>query len=166
MALTEYVGNVILNLDYYSGEDLYCDGEVEDELLEIVKKYNKNDFNNIIYEKGSWEMMYHLSEQRENIVGWFEFNDKTSVLEIGSGCGAITGALAKNSKKVTCIELSKKRSLINGWRNRELNNIEILVGNFQDIEPNINEKYDVVTLIGVLEYAESYISSDNPYVEF
>lgn len=166
MALNECIGNVILNLNYYKGEDLYCDGEVENELLEIVKKYSKSDFDKIIYERSSWEIMYHLSEMRENIVRWFEFDDNTSVLEIGSGCGAVTGALAEHSKKVTCIELSKKRSLINGWRNREYENVEIIVGNFQDIEPNINEKYDVVTLIGVLEYAESYISSENPYVEF
>lgn len=164
--MTEKINNISLNLDYYKGVDYYCDGIIENELLEIVKNNDENNFDKIIEEKNSWEIMYHLSKQRENIVSWFDFNDKMTVLEIGSGCGAITGALAKNSKSVTCIELSKKRSTINGWKNGKLNNIEIIVGNFQDIEPNINEKYDVVTLIGVLEYAESYIKSDSPYVEF
>lgn len=89
-----------------------------------------------------------------------------SVLEIGSGCGAITGDIAKRAGDVTCIELSKKRSLINAYRNKEYDNIEILVGNFQNIEKKIEKKYDIITLIGVLEYAEGYIDSERPYVNF
>ena len=37
--MTETIGKVTLNLDRYPGEDYYCDGSVEDEILEIVKKY-------------------------------------------------------------------------------------------------------------------------------
>ena len=88
------------------------------------------------------------------------------MLEIGSGCGAITGTLADKAKKVTCIELSKKRSLINAYRNKDKDNIEILVGNFEDIEKDIVEKYDYITLIGVFEYGEAYISSEKPYENF
>ncbi len=165
MELTENISNVILNLKYYKGEDLYCDGDIEDEMLEIVKGYSKSDYDEIICDRKNWALMYHLSDQRENIIDFFEFENDADVLEIGAGCGAVTGALAKSCRKVTCIELSKKRSLINGYRNREYDNIEIMVGNFQDIEPNINDKYDVVTLIGVLEYAEKYINSSSPYEE-
>lgn len=164
--MIENVGNVTLNLDYYSGVDYYCDGEIENELLDIVKNNDKESFDKIIDEKKSWELMYHLSKLRENIVSWYDFDDTMSVLEIGSGCGAVTSALAEKSKKVTCIELSKKRSLINAYKNKEYSNIEIMVGNFQDIEPNLNEKYDVITLIGVLEYSESYIKSNEPYLKF
>lgn len=35
--MTEKIGRVSLNLDYYDGEDRYSDGDVEEELLEIVK---------------------------------------------------------------------------------------------------------------------------------
>ena len=38
--MTETIGKVTLNLDKYPGEDYYCDGSVEDEILEIVKKYS------------------------------------------------------------------------------------------------------------------------------
>ena len=37
---------------------------------------------------------------------------------------------------------------------------------FQDVQKHLSEKYDVITLIGVLEYAGSYIDSDNPYEDF
>ena len=34
--MQEYIGKVKMNYDAYCGEDLYSDGDVEDELLEIV----------------------------------------------------------------------------------------------------------------------------------
>lgn len=164
--MKEKIGNVVLNMEYYKGKDLYCDGESENVLLELVRKYDSTDFEKLVDESHSWEIMYHLSPLRENIISWYDIDKTMTVLEIGSGCGAVTGALAELAQKVTCVELSKKRSTINAERNKQYDNIEILVGNFQDIEPNISEKFDVVTLIGVLEYSESYISSPEPYTEF
>lgn len=163
--MEEYTGKVILNYDDYGGIDLYSDGDVEEELLEIVKKHPANKFNEIIAKRNSWPIFYHLSHIRANIIEWMNFSKEQTVLEIGSGCGAITGTLADKLQKVTCIELSKRRSLINAHRNKDKDNIEIKVGNFQDIEKKINEKYDYITLIGVFEYAESYIKISNPYVE-
>ena len=162
---TEYIGKVALHYDYYSGKDLYEDGS-EDELLEIVKNHKADEFNKIIEESGKWPILYHLSDIRGNIVDWIPFTKKDVILEIGSGCGAITGTLANHAGSVDCIELSKKRSLVNANRNKDKENIEITVGNFQDIEKNIEKQYDYITLIGVLEYAASYIKSDNPYEEF
>lgn len=164
--MEEKIGNIVLDYKYYSGVDLYSEGEVEEELLEIVKTHEKNEYNNIIAERKKWSILYHLSHIRENIVEWIPIEDTHSVLEIGSGCGAITGILAKKAKNVTCIELSKKRSLINAYRNKERDNIKILLGNFEEIEKNIKEKYDYITLIGVFEYAESYIFSKSPYESF
>lgn len=78
----------------------------------------------------------------------------------------MTGALCKKAKSVTCIELSRKRSLINANRHKDFDNLKILMGNFQDIEKNLTEKYDYITLIGVFEYGEAYIQSSTPYVDF
>lgn len=64
--------------------------------------------------------------------------------------GAITGVLAEKAGSVTCVDLSKKRSLINAYRNREHDNVTIYVGNFNDIEPVLPCDYDYVLLIGVL----------------
>ena len=41
-----------------------------------------------------------------------DISKSDSLLEIGAGCGAITGALAREARDVTCIDLSKRRSLI------------------------------------------------------
>ena len=63
-----------------------------------------------------------------------DISKNDSVLEIGSGCGGITGALAREAKGVTCIYLSKRRSLTNAYKNRDNDNIKIYVGNYQDIK--------------------------------
>ena len=42
--------------------------------------------------------------------------------------------------------------------------LKIIVGNFKNIK--IVKKYDVITLIGVLEYAYHYIEGKEPYQEF
>lgn len=161
----EYIGKIALHYDCYSGNDLYQDG-AEDELLEIVRKHNEKEYNQIIDERKSWSILYHLSDVRGNIIEWIPFSKTDVVLEVGAGCGAITGTLARKAGKVDCIELSRKRSMVNAERNKNYGNIDIHVGNFQDIEKNLTEKYDYITLIGVYEYAASYIKSGSPYIEF
>ncbi len=159
----EAIGNVVLNYKYYKGEDLYSEGVSEDLLLQYVTENKESDYPHVIQNTRSWPVLYHLSSERENICSWLPIKKTDRVLEIGSGCGAVTGCLSRLAERVTCIELSRKRSTINAVRHKNLSNIEIMVGNFEDIEPELTEKYDYITLIGVLEYAGSYINSDDPY---
>lgn len=163
--MQEKIGKVTLDYEFYPGEDLYSDGPVEEELLEIARSYGEEELNRVIAEKNSWPVLYHFSHIRQNILEWLPIRKTDKVLEIGSGCGPITGALAKKAGSVTCIDLSKMRSTINAYRNRECDNVKIMVGNFQDIEVSLTEKYDYITLIGVFEYSEGYIGTHQPYVE-
>lgn len=163
---TEKIGKVTLDYTFYPGEDYYCDGLVEDELLHIAKNHAPAEFPALIEERASWPVLYHLSAQRENIVSWLPLTKDMKVLEIGSGCGAITGALCEKAGSVTCVDLSKKRSLINAYRHEDCNNITIKVGNFKDIEPSLEKDYDCALLIGVLEYGESYIGGEKPFETF
>ncbi len=159
------IGKVTLDFAAYCGKDLYCDGASEDALLKVVKELPRERFGEAIEQEKSWEFLYHLSPLRGNIVEWLDIKKEHSVLEVGSGCGAITTTLSAKAGKVTCVELSKKRSEINAYRNKDRDNIYIKVGNFQDIEPDL-PRFDYICLIGVLEYAGLYIQSENPYVEF
>ena len=76
--------------------------------------------------------------------------------------GALTGLFCSKCQQVTGIDLSKRRSEINSYKNKAFSNLEIYVGNFLDI--NIETKYDYVTLIGVLEYSIYYVGGDDPFV--
>lgn len=164
--MTETIGKVILDYSKYPGQDFYCDGNVEDELLEIVKQYPEGEYTKVIQERKEWPILYHLSPLRENIVEWIPIKKTDKVLEVGSGCGAITGALSAKAGTVTCVDLSRKRSLINAHRHKSCDNVTIHVGNFKDIEPDLEADYDYICLIGVFEYGQSYIGGKTPYEDF
>lgn len=162
----EEIGKVRLDYSAYSGRDLYCDGEVEDELLDIIKHRPSAEYGDVIEERGSWPILYHLSPLRGNILEWVPMERSARVLEVGSGCGAITGVLAAKAASVTCVELSRKRSQINAYRHRECDNITIHVGNFKDIEPKLPRDYDFICLTGVFEYGRDYMGGQTPYEDF
>ena len=151
-----------INLDFYTGTDFYSDGDVEDELLEIVKKYN--DFSDILAKDNRWPILYHLSPIRQNIINWYPFKKNASCLEIGGGCGAITGALCDSLAEVKVVELSKRRATINYERHKDYDNLEIIVANLNDVV--FKEKFDYITLNGVLEYAGSFTKTEEPYKNF
>ncbi|MEZ3485048.1 MAG: class I SAM-dependent methyltransferase [Lachnospiraceae bacterium] len=158
--MCKHIGKVTLDYTYYKGKDLYTDGSIEDKILEIVKEERENE---ALHSGAEWPILYHLSDIRENLLEWYPFSKNCKILEIGSGCGALTGLLSQKAKEVTCIELSEKRSLINAFRNQKCSNVKIMIGNFQDIE--IKDKYEYITLIGVWEYAGLYVKSSDPYLE-
>ncbi len=160
----EKIGGVTLDYTWYPGEDLYSDGDVEEELLQIARDYTEGGYDQVVAQRKSWPVLYHFSRVRQNIISWLPVTKEHEVLEIGSGCGALTGMLAQMAGHVTCVELSRRRSQINGYRNRLRENIEILVGNYQDIEKELG-RFDLITLIGVFEYAKGYIGGEDPYVE-
>lgn len=146
-----------LNLDYYKGEDLYSDGDVEEEILEIVRSGRNFEESGEV----KFPVIYHLSKIRENILNWYPFASDATALEIGCGCGAITGLLCRRLKKVVSVDLSKRRATINYERHAEFENLEICIGNLNDMA--FDEKFDYVILNGVFEYALSFTPGDRPY---
>jgi len=163
---TEKVGDVTMVLDYYPGEDFYTDGEIEDRMLEIAKETGAEGFDKAVEEEKSWPILYHFSPIRQNILRWYPLKAEDKVLEIGAGCGAITGALTEKAGRVDAVDLSKKRSLVNAYRNRECGNLRLFLGNFETVEPHLPRDYSVITLIGVLEYGELYIEGEEPFKAF
>ena len=166
--MIEKVGNVKLiavseGID--TSYDGYSDGDAEDVLLDIFKsKDSGRKIARVLSDNNSWPLTYHLSPERGNIVDWYDFKQNTKVLEVGSGCGAITEALIKKDILLDSLELTYKRSLINANRNKKSQNLRILVGNLEDYSSN--QLYDYVVCVGVLEYAGSFISGPNPYSKF
>lgn len=153
-----------INYDYYNGKDEYCDGEVEKDILNYAKINDKKRYNEIFFNDMRWPVFYHFSYIRENILNWYPFKANSDILEIGAGMGAITGVLCKKAKHVTAVELSKQRASVIAEKHKKYDNLEIIVGNLNDIK--FNKKFDYITLIGVLEYANMFTNSDTPFDDF
>ena len=142
-------------------DGLYSDGaEVERDILKYVQEYPEEEYYRILEKDQRWPVFYHLSDMRENILNWYDFSPDCDVLEIGGGMGALTGLLCRRAKTVTTVELTNNRAQVIYARHREQDNLKIIVGNFNDIV--FRQKYDYITLIGVLEYAPGFTPGGDP----
>ena len=107
-----------------------------------------------------WASLYHLSGVRANILRPFQASLKGDILEIGAGCGAITRYLGEQGANVLALEGSPRRAGIARLRTRDLENVTVLSEKFDEFKTE--ETFDVVTLIGVLEYANMFTPGDEP----
>src|SRR5690606_17034839 len=82
------------------------------------------------------------------------------VLELGAGCGAITRYLGECGATVLALEGSLSRSAITRLRTRDLHNVFVVSERFDEF--SWDQPFDVITLIGVLEYANLFTSGEHP----
>lgn len=148
------------NLNYYREnlKEKYSDGDIESEMINLLK-----DGSIDWYSDSRWPIVYHFSHLRQNILNWYPFTKQDDLLEVGSGCGALTSLFCEKCRSVTSVELTERRAHINFDRNKEFDNLEIIVGNFSDIK--YEKKFDYIIVNGVLEYA-AFMFEDNPYETF
>lgn len=150
-----------LNTDYAAQADSYSYSDSgESDVLEIVKT-GETTFSD---SNPSWPVRYHLSEERLNLLSWYEFDRDATLLEVGAGCGALTGLFCDRVREVTAVELTRQRAEIIYNRYKERDNLTIFAGNLNEIQ--LEQKFDYLTCIGVLEYAGRYTDAENPYASF
>jgi GT2 family glycosyltransferase/SAM-dependent methyltransferase/lambda repressor-like predicted transcriptional regulator len=142
----------------------YNDGDrVEEAILRIVRgaadvSAGSDELARAIHD---WPTLYHFSPQRASLLRPLEpMLRGRSVLELGAGCGAVSRYLAELGGALTCVEGSARRAAIVASRCRGLDNVRVVNDNFQHFQSN--ERYDVVTLIGVLEYSRSFLQGEDP----
>lgn len=152
------------NLKWYNNEDSYSEGEIEDRIVRLIAQNEPEEYVQAIADHYCWSVFYHLTHIRRNILNWYPFSGEASVLEIGCGMGALTGMLCDRCRDVTAVELSQRRATATLLRCRKKENLEIIVGNLNDIQ--FEKKYDYITLIGVLEYQGNYTDGTDPYRDF
>jgi SAM-dependent methyltransferase len=139
------------NLRVINSRELYADG-AELELLEILKNAkdvssNSDELQQFIKD---WPTDYHLNRERNNILLPLEIEPGMKVLDVGGGTGVTSRYLAEKGANVTLLEGELSRALVAQERCRDLKNVEIIVGEVSDLHKA--EKYDLILVIGVLEY--------------
>jgi 2-polyprenyl-3-methyl-5-hydroxy-6-metoxy-1,4-benzoquinol methylase len=141
----------------------YSDGdEVEERIYRIIKSAVDRHISSIelLQNITDWPSEYHLSPLRNNLLRPFFFKPEYTILEVGCGCGAITRQLGETGAKVLAVEGSYRRAKIAAERCRDLSNVQVYCDNIQRV--NLQDKVDVVTLIGVLEYARLFVEATEP----
>lgn len=154
---------VLINPEINAGDFSYSDSDqAENEILEILQSVDDKscDSRELEAKIHNWPTRYHFSVLRSNIIRSLDFIDKNSrILEIGAGCGAVTRYLGENFASVDAIEGSYRRACITHERCRDLDNVRVFCSPLQNIK--FNKEYDVVLLIGVLEWAPLFFPGDN-----
>lgn len=112
----------------------------------------------------TWPEEYHLSPQRRVLLEFLDIRPDQRVLEIGAGCGALTRFLGESGAIVDAVEPMPTRAKANRLRCRDLDTVEVFVGEVRDIpdEP----AYDLAIVVGVLEYVGDGGADPAPYLEF
>ena len=135
----------------------YSDGqEVEERIRNIIDSVGDRS---VLSEElrahcTDWPSSYHLSSQRANLLRPFVGRLKGDILEIGAGCGAITRYLGECGGRVLALEGSVQRAAIARGRTRDLPHVSVVAERIDQLQ--IAGKFDVVTVVGVLEYAGVY----------
>lgn len=107
-----------------------------------------------------WPSEYHFSGARHNLLRPFRFGPEHMILELGCGCGALTRYLGETGARVVAVEGSRRRAQITAARCHDLPNVKVYCDNLIDF--SYPEKFDFVTLIGVLEYSPAFIQGEHP----
>lgn len=164
-----YVKDAELNLFVPSGDGLaYSDGDsVERHVMAAVQgATDRSVFSNELLSRiVDWPSEYHLSRQRHCLVRPLGIRPGDRVLEIGSGCGAITRYLGELGAQVVAVEGSHRRARITAERCRDLDNVTVLANDITRIRLP-QARFDWVLLIGVLEYAPVFVRSERPMHDY
>lgn len=139
----------------------YCDGS-ETILYDIVSEPYFDEFS-AWQNKSNWALYYHLSPLRKNILSWINFGKKPlKILELGAGCGAITSYLITvPDSEIVAVEGSIERARVIQSRCNGAKNLTIHSCSIDAFKPEHN--FDIITLIGVLEYAGKYEQGNDPF---
>lgn len=152
-----------INWDYYKNDVYYNKGKEEEKIIEYIKSNSPEMYEEIIEKDSSDEIILALSTLRNNIVYSYDFNPNAEILEIGAHFGEVTNLLCEKASKVISIESVKERAEAISKRCENKENLEIIVGNLKDIK--LEEKFDYITLFGILEYAQNFFDTENPAAE-
>ena len=152
-----------LFVDRERNDFAYSDGHVEE--ARILEKVNSaTDISSCSWElhesAQTWPERYHLSIHRGAIIRCLSFDRNLRVLEIGAGAGAVTRALGEKVSWVDAIEGSVDRARICASRCRDLPNVRVFAADSNRIAPE--PTYDLVFLIGVLEWSIGFIEGSDP----
>jgi Methyltransferase domain len=143
----------------------YRDGG-EEKVLRLITDATdlSSTSDELIRHADDWAQTYHLHPARANIVRSLELPKSARVLEIGAGCGAITRYLGESCASVDALEPVPVRAAAARARTRDLDNVEVFVGELADVPAEA--VYDVIVVIGVLEYVGAGTADRTPYLNF
>ncbi len=101
----------------------------------------------------SWPLRYHLSQRRANLLRHLDCRS-LRILELGAGMGAVSRFLGEHAARLVAVEPSARRAEALRLRLEGLPQCEVQVETVAGFATT--ERFDLVCVVGVLEYAELF----------
>lgn len=139
------------------GEPLpYADG-AEGELLTLFRTVEDRRVGSdeLASAVRDWPTAYHLAPERAVLLAPVAIGPDDRVLDVGAGSGVNTRICADRGAAVTAVEGSAARAELIAHRCAGLEDVRVLCGPLDGLGDDGRGAYDVVLLVGVLEYAST-----------
>ncbi|PWB67953.1 MAG: hypothetical protein C3F15_17270 [Holophagae bacterium] len=132
----------------------YSDGS-EGRILEILAGASdrSSDSDELAAAITNWPSRYHLSRQRANLLRPLRLGAGLRILEIGAGTGVLSRYLGETGARVVALEGNIERARATALRCAGLGTVEVVCGSLASFDDP--EGFDLVCMVGVLEYAAS-----------
>jgi GT2 family glycosyltransferase/SAM-dependent methyltransferase len=149
-----------------SGTAIQYEDGAEAAVLALVASASDlgSDSVEMLHAADGWAMRYHVDPARANVIRAFDLPPDSRVLEVGAGCGAITRYLGETAAHVDALEPMRARAAVARERTRDLANVEVFAGEVDQLPDAA--AYDVIVVVGVLEYVGGGSADREPYVDF
>ena len=93
-----------LNLNFCKNRNKYNNRTRKRMYKNYIEKDNQELYENKFGENVTEYELYHLSTVSQNLINWYPFNTKDTVLQIGGDLGELTQVFCNNCEKVVTIE--------------------------------------------------------------
>ena len=121
------------------------------ELFSLSDEQMLADRRRIVEKGDDAELFFSLSPKRGSLVSWYPFGSRKKILEIDSGTGAVTEALAATDNEVVALNSSRKTATINAMRNKDRDNLSIFCGDLAELEKST---YDYIVCSDASRYSD------------
>lgn len=154
-----------INTDFYEAKKQVIEFTDLDRIIRgYISAAAGEDCDEVIEYDSRQEVFMQLSSLRKSTISWYPFKKGASVLEIEGGFGALTGVLCDHNKRVVVTEPSFFRANALAKRYAKRDNLEIYVGNIEDME--FAEQFDYIVLCGILEKAGKGSDAYAAYIQY
>ena len=109
-----------------------------------------------------WPSRYHLDRRRTNILRPINFDKSMRVLDVGAGTGVMSRYAAEKGAEVVALEGDSMRAELASLRCEGLN-VDVRCGSVNDFDDS--EGFDLILVIGVLEYATSHPAGSSGFLK-
>lgn len=135
------------------------------DVAETVAANPLEDYNKIAAESGTFERLFHMSDNRANVVEWIRVEPGKTALEIGAQAGNISAVLSKKYDRYIALDISEAMKEAYEKR-RDAEGIEYVISDVISFAKNHVGEFDDIYLIGCLAEAETYTGIRHGYEQF